>query len=513
MNKLPLKKMLLSALAGILLTFAFAPFSFGYLSLLAPACFILLLFNESAKTAKYIGFSFGLGFYSTSMYWVYHSIYYFGNAHILIAILLTVLLIIYLSLYPTLCAFLTCKMKKNEHRLLVFPAIWVVNEQLISTVFTGFPWLLISYAQIDTVFSSLIPVMGEMGTSYVIIAIASYLAWTANRLNIKRLSVLVVFCIAAVFALSVLNRQAWTSLNKEPIAVTFVQGNISQDLKWNEDHVIQTLRTYYGLSKPEMATSDVIIWPEAAIPIFYHHAQKFIDALTKELAEQAHNPLLITGVPYADLDLKKIYNSLLAIQGSQHSFYHKRHLLPFGDFIPFKERLKYVSEFFNLPMSDFSQGSNDHNILYTEKLKIAPFICYEIAFSYLLQEAAHKAELLVTISNDAWFGDTSGPYQHLQIARFRSKQSGIPQIFSTNDGISAYIDHQGQIQSLIPKFEQSALNLPVYTVVGSTPWMRYGDNPWLYLCYAHWLLVALCLNNNRLRLGWQAIRRGFKPAQ
>ena len=277
-----------------------------------------------------------------------------------------------------------------------------------------------------------------------------------------------------------LNRIDWTDISTEPTSVAAMQGNIPQLIKWDPEFLKDQIVAYLGMTEPYWDT-DLILWPETAIPIPQDQAGKIIDHIKENLGEES---TLITGIPWYGFSERAdgftYHNSITAI-GNGEGIYHKQKLVPFGEYVPLEGVLRGLIGFFDLPMSSFTRGPANQAPLIANGTKVMPFICYEVAYPDFLARNAVNSDLLLTISNDGWFGDSVGPLQHLQIARMRALETGRYMIRGTNNGVTAIIDHKGQITSRIPQFERAVLTGEVFTATGSTPYMMTASWPVLTL--------------------------------
>ena len=239
--------------------------------------------------------------------------------------------------------------------------------------------------------------------------------------------------------------------------------------------------------------SDIIIWPEAAIPKLEIQANAFL----RELDSQATNTntALITGIVDYNYETEKVYNNLLALGNTEKGFsnfpyryghnnrFSKHHLLPIGEFVPLESFLRELAPIFDLPMSSFTRGSYVQSNLKANGLHMTPAICFEIAFpNQIAANIFSETDVIITVSNDAWFGDSHGPHQHLEIAQMRAKEFGLPVIRATNNGVSAFIDHTGKIQKQAPQFEATAISEDIQLVKGNTPYLLFGNIP-IYLFF------------------------------
>jgi apolipoprotein N-acyltransferase len=307
-------------------------------------------------------------------------------------------------------------------------------------------------------------------------------------LNIKKIK-LVIFTLIVIFSIllmaQLLKDVNWTIIEKNiPIKVTVIQGNTPQELKWNADFITKTLNTYQTLTGSHW-DSNIIVWPENAIPLPKSYAVDFL----QELDNIAKNKqaTLITGLPI-EADHDSYYNSIIAL-GNGHGEYYKKYLVPFGEYTPLKNLFTKLNSFLGIPMSSFIKGPSKQNNLNIGEIMLAPFICYEIAYTEALLDFRKKAHILVTISNDSWFGRSIAQSQHLQIARTQSLQTGRYQIISTNDGVSALVNSKGNVIKTIPPFKEGTLTGLVYKTHGLTPWMYVGDDKIMLIFILSFLIM------------------------
>jgi apolipoprotein N-acyltransferase len=249
---------------------------------------------------------------------------------------------------------------------------------------------------------------------------------------------------------------------------------------------------------------DLIIWPEAAVPLMYHDALNFLSDIGAEAA--ATNTGIITGILYDDPEVYAFYNSIIGI-GRADGIYFKQRLVPFGEYVPLEKWLRGIIAFFDLPNSIIFPGPREQAILSFEGFNIAPSICYEIVYPDLVARLAQDAALLVTISNDAWFGQSIGPKQHFQMARMRALENRRYLLRATNTGISGIIDPQGQIKVLAPPYRQgSAAGADIKLLTERTVFSYLGSWPIIVLCLA--LLLAPRVGPVRPWLHAQSDRAG-----
>jgi apolipoprotein N-acyltransferase len=282
----------------------------------------------------------------------------------------------------------------------------------------------------------------------------------------------------------------WVQPRGTALTVALVQANIPQSVKWDPDSFRSTLDLYRELSAPHWQHSDIVFWPEAAIPAFYSNVQDYFDSQAELAARFGHT--LIAGVP-SRAPSGAAYNSAIAL-GNGSGFYHKQHLVPFGEYVPLEQLLRGAIQFFDLPMSDFAAGPNAQAPLHAGATSFAPYICYEVVYGDLVRHA--RADVLLTLSNDAWFGHSIGPLQHLQMAQMRALELGRYMVRATGNGVTALIDERGRITARALQFERTVLTGSIQPFTGLTPFARYGSWPILGFCL---LTLATCLIISRFR--------------
>ena len=432
-----------------------------------------------------MGFSFGVGFFGLGISWVFIAIYVFGSTSIGLATLLTALFVGVLSLFFALIGYVLQRFFP-EHSLpkvlIVYPALWALCEFIRSTLFTGFPWLLLGHSLAGSHFGGFVPILGVYGSSFLMVFMSSLFLvsstpfWNSARSYHWVISNVALLCLAVlVISSSVLMIHEWTKPTGDPLSVSLQQGNIPQQLRWDAKAEKNIIDTYVGMAKNHLS-SALIIWPEAAIPMLQEQAQPLLLKLNNMLLQ--HHSALITGIIEHDND--QYYNAAITL-GNASGDYKKRHLVPFGEYVPFEKLLRGVIGFFNLPMSNLSPAVDKQNLIHAQNIPLALFVCYEIAYGSIVRDDLPEAQMLVTISDDAWFGKSLAPWQHMQIAQFQALATGRPLLMVGNTGLTAVINHQGFIQNYIPAYMQMTLNDEVRPFTGSTFWVAWGDWPWLSL--------------------------------
>ena len=282
-----------------------------------------------------------------------------------------------------------------------------------------------------------------------------------------------------------LNQINWTT-PVEDVSVGMVQGNIAQSLRWVPEQDLPTMTRYETLTDL-LWDNDIIVWPEAAVPKLELLALEYLQKMDARATE--HDTAIITGVVNYNFESEEAWNNLIVMgkkyqqDDSGHYYYFhgnryaKHHLLPVGEFVPFEDLLRPLAPLFDLPMSSFSRGDFQQTNLVANGNHLAPAICFEIAFPRQVAANLYEdTDFIITVSNDAWFGASHGPDQHMQIAQVRAKEFGIPVIRATNNGISALVDHHGDIVARLPQFEAATLSGKLSKVTGYTLYRQWGDS-------------------------------------
>lgn len=490
--------LLLAAASGALVTLSLAPYHIWPAALVSLMALLALLHQATPRQAFWRGWCYGLGFFGSGISWVYVSIHVHGNAGILLATMLTALFCAALALLHGLQAWLWVRFLRRDSiaTLAAFPALWVLFEWLRNWLLTGFPWLYIGYAPIDTALAGWAPVAGVFGVSLAL-ALCASTAFLIMRRPALKTTVTVLLLPAVLWLLGwVLSHHAWTTpRSQHSIDVALIQPNIPLEKKWDRRYFPDIIADFRQQTLDHL-DADLVLWPESAIPAFYQRVDSVLKPLATAAAQQQSS--LILGIPYQrDDQHTRYYNSIVA-EGNGSGAYFKQRLVPFGEYVPLESWLRGLITFFDLPMSHFSIGPPQQALLTAGQWQVAPYICYEIVYPDLVASTAKNADLLITISNDSWFGDSIGPLQHMQMARMRALENGRYLLRGTNNGITAIIDPKGNITAQVPQFEKTVLRGEATAFGGSTPFGRTGSAPIILLCFA--LLGTSFLrrrNNNR----------------
>ena len=465
--------------AGAVLPLALAPFGLVPLMLAsAGGLFWILRRNETHAGAFWLGWWFGVGKYGVGASWIYVSIHVFGAASPPLAVALVALFVAGLALFTGLLGLVFHAAAASSRGsvgivdALVFAALWTTLEWVLTWFLTGFPWLFAGYAFIDTPLVGLAPVTGVLGMSFVAVLTGACLVIVPLQ-DSARTRVLVLIVPAALWVAAwTLQSVAWTERGATR-SVALVQANVPQDAKWNRGRLSEWQARYRELTAGA-ADRDIVVWPEAAIPSYYHLAKDFIDETVGSL-----NGDLVQGTVLAEVGEDGTVMAYNAAVSSAGGIYKKRRLVPFGDYVPFESALRGLIAFFDLPMSRSTRGAERQPLLKAAGLDLAMAICYEIAYPKAVAEQGADADVLVTVSNDTWFGSSIGPLQHAQMARMRAIENGKYILRATNNGVTALIDDRGAVVAQLPQFEQGVLTGTVHATSGSTPFARFLNAPLL----------------------------------
>jgi apolipoprotein N-acyltransferase len=469
---------------GIALALAFAPTSVRLLGVLAPASLFLLWHQVPPREAAWRGFLFTAGTFAAGTYWLYHSIHLIGQAPIWLALVLMLGLASIMGAYTAFSGWALARWAPSRglaRWLLALPAAWVAVEWFRGWFLSGFPWLALGYSQFGTPLVGYAPLLGVYGVSLAVATLGG--ACVALVLGTQRErgwagAVLVLVLAGGALA----SKIEWTQPAGPAISVALVQGAVPQSMKWKADQLEKTMRLYAGLTEPHLG-AQIIVWPESAIPALESSIRDFLGSVQQAAA--ARGSSIIMGLVRHEPGSDNYYNGVAAWSPDEQ-WYYKRRLVPFGEFFPVPARVREWMRLMNLPYSDFAAGSEQQAPLVAAGQKLAPTVCYEDAYGAEQVRLAAASSLLVNVTNDAWFGDSTAPHQHVDISRMRSLETGRPMLRATNDGVTALIGYDGSVMASLPQFHPGVLTGSVVPRTGLTPYLRYGNTPLLAL-----LLIGL----------------------
>jgi apolipoprotein N-acyltransferase len=483
---------LLAACAGAATVFAFAPFGNGALAFATLAVLFWQWHRaQSPREAVALGFAFGLGLFGAGSSWLYIAIVTFGGMPPPLAAVAIAVLTAYLASWPALAGFVAARFADpfSLRRLAIAAGAFTAAEWVRSYLFTGFPWLALGYSQMpDGLLRGYAPLGGVYLVTLALAFVAALVAYVCETLvrNARAAVVVSVAIGAALVAIgAVLSRVEWTRESGAPLAVSLVQGNVLQEIKFDRDFRTRTFDRYLHLV--EQSRGRLVVLPESAFPVF---SDEVPDAVLLSLIRTASARggdvllgLFTAEAPEPGSDEPRYYNTVVALGTSELQFYRKNHLVPFGETIPLKPILGWlIRAVLAIPLSDQARGGAAQAALAVAGQRVAVDICYEDAFGRELIHGARQATLLVNVTNDAWYGRSIAAEQHNQIASMRALELGRPMLRATNTGITSAIGHDGREFARLPWFSTGVLEVTVAGREGETPYLRAGDAPVLVLC-------------------------------
>jgi len=468
------KRHIVLLLAGGGCVLGFAPFSVFPIPVLALSLLFLLMYRvESPRSAAWLGFSFGLGFFSTGVGWIYVALHDYGYMPMLLALPATMLFAALLACFPAFAAYLQARITAGIflRLVLVMPAIWVLLEWVRGTIFTGFPWLTMGYAHSDSPLAGYASLFGVYGVSLVAAISAGLLAllftvrWNASG-KAAMGALLTLWVVGAG-----LRAVEWTQPNGEPFSVALVQGNIPQDVKFNQDALVGTLETYRRLALQSDARLTVL--PETALPILRQETPQAMLAQLRDHARSNGGDMVIGSF---ERDQDGFYNSVFTLGTAEQQHYRKHHLVVFGEFIPLRPLLGwFINGVLNIPMDDLARGGENQPSLHVAGQQVAPDICYEDVFGEEVIRHLPQASVLLNLTNDAWYGRSHAAAQHNQISRFRALETGRMMLRATNTGVTSIIGPDGKVLQQLPQHQEGVLLGMAQGYMGITPYVRWGN--------------------------------------
>ncbi len=494
-----MKDYLKAIISGLLLAFAFPKFNLEFLAWFALVPLLFAIYPGNARRAMKLGFVAGLVFYFITLSWVINTLVNYGNIPTVVSWLILSLLVAYLSLYMGLFAYLVNRFGKGNpvNIFLLAPVTWTALEYLRSThSIYGFSWQGLGYSQFQSLpVIQMASITGVYGISALIVlvnaglfvllypAFEKYPAWQNYRKRIGVSTLLfLLFCVG----------YGWWTLSQAPVygippvRIGLIQGNIPQKMKWDPAYRNEVLRRYRNLTfEAAVFKPDLMVWPEAVTPFFFGRdfagTQYVLDTV-----RQAQTPIVL-GSPAAKETGKelalgrseplRLYNSayFLSGHGVQLGRYDKIHLVPFGEFVPFRSILFFIDKMV-ANIGDFERGE-ESQVFQLGDYGFAVSICFEIIFPDLVRRPVKQgAGYLINITNDAWFGKSAASYQHMSMVAMRAVENRVPIVRAANTGISGTVDAYGRIVDATEIFEEDWVIAEIHPQTSKPGfYSTYGD--------------------------------------
>lgn len=491
-----------SLLFGSFGILAFSPYNFWPASIIACTNLLIRIIKSTWHKAMWHAIFWGIGFFGSGLYWIYNSIAQYSNMHCYINVFLIIFLILYLTSFPILFSVALIsiiQLYPHTWSIIIFsPILWSIIEYLRGHIFTGFPWLQFGYTQIEGPLKGIAPILGVEGITFIIVLISTLLAFSIKTMQLLPL----IISISILLCLWPLKWIKWYDLQSQNVThISLVQGNIDQHVKWDSNYAEKIINTYLQHTFSMFGKTKIIVWPESAIPGNEIDYDNFLTVLDSQLRQHQIN--LITGIIGVRYHINIgycYYNSIIVIGGPKpykypnYNRYDKHHLVLFSERLPFQIFFEPLLKIFNLPVSYMQKGYYLQPQLDVSNIKITSVICYEIILgNQMRNNFKFNTDFLLTIANDAWFGNSIGPWQHFQMARMRALELGRPLLCSTNNGITAIINADGTIQAQLPQFISAVLNDYVIPTTGMTLYAKFGS--YLFWCYNAIICIILIIFN------------------
>ena len=423
-------------------------------------------------------------FFTGTLYWITRVMVVYGNLSGVVAVLVNGALIAYLALFPAVFAGVMARLTRadGERALLFAPLVWVATELGRTHLFTGFPWVLSGYSQVTVLpIAQLASVFGVYGVSALLVSVSAALAASAIGYGHARrphvplaITLMVVGCIAIWGSVRV--RGSALTKSGDVVRVGLLQGNVDQADKWNDQRAAEIFRRYLEMSRQAVSEgATFVLWPESATPYPFGDDLVATEQI-RSLARQTGVSILLGSDQLDRGPAQKYYNAAFMVRpdGSDGGVYRKMHLVPFGEYVPLRHVFFFAARLVEA-VSDFSPGESATALPVGEHL-VSTAICYEIVYPDLVRQfvEAHS-ELLTTITNDAWFGPTSAPYQHFAQASMRAIENGRYLVRAANTGISGIVDPYGHVTARSGLYEPAVIVGEARFLKTPTIYSRTGD--------------------------------------
>ncbi len=508
----------LAGLSGLMLTASFPSLNLEWIGWISFMPLFIALQDQSPLNAFKLGLITGLCHYGTLLYWIVVALSRYGGIPLIPSLAVLVLLVVYLALYPACFALFLAKVSPLRLSSYLGAGIWVSLEYARAHLLTGFPWCLLGYSQfLRLPLIQLADITGVYGISFLVILgnLVLYkllLHWSHERKQFLAAEVVIMVIMVGLtlfYGYYHLKGTSQGAATERKLRVAIAQGNIDQSIKWDEDYQHKTMSIYDTLSQSSTPfRPHLIVWPETAVPFFFHDntpLSQFVYRVARITGAD-----ILFGSPAYETKVHTIsyYNRVYLLHGNgQYAYYDKVHLLPFGEYVPLKRFLPFVHRL--VPAAgDFTPGTR-LKTLRSSNLRVGPLICYEAIFPELSRELAIQgAELLVNVTNDAWFGLTSAPYQHLCMAVLRCIETRLPMARAANTGLSAFIRSDGKIVKQSGLFTRELLTHELRLGKHHTTFYSlYGDIFAILVLLGTIIWLTLALTIKKELIPWNTRRR------
>ena len=469
------RKYLLFFCGGALSPMGFAPSSNLFLLALSLGIFF---YPQPKSKAFLIGFAWGIGYFSFGVYWIFNAVAHYSSSPLWLSLIITIFFILLLTLFPAAVKYIQSRFVFNAYNLVLIAACWTVFEFIRSNIMSGFPWLLIGDALTGTLFDAFHPLFGSLFSGFIFVLLVLITVHALHKKN-KPSALLLAVAMAGIIPLYFLANYSWTKPSNQTLDVAIVQTNHSQSINYQNKNLQTILDNIYHFAESTLKDKkvDLVLFPETAIPQYLSYSSIIINKLKKLLS---YNQSLITGV-FIDDD-EGVANGLIMINQTNYQYYKKQELVPFGEYWPTLPLVSTIAEMMNIPMSNLVKGEANQPLLTHNSVSIMPTICYDVAFTQLVRRSARSSNMIISLSNDSWFGQSNAPWQHLQIAATRARESSKPMIRSTTNGISAVISHRGETLYTSPAGKKIVHRTMVQLQSGSTLYNGIG-------LYLGWVII------------------------
>jgi len=484
---------ILCFIIGSLYTLSFSPYSINIASIVSIMTLFLLLDLDSIKDSIMKSFLFSLGYFSFGTYWLENVINHYTNISFFITFLIIFIFIVYLSAFIVIPVAVMSYLKQNlkldkNYALIILSILITLFEILRSFLFTGFSWFNFGQAALDSPLSHFFPVFGVHGLTLIILLSSLII------INIIRSNNLKFYIPLSIIFLSIyvnIYSKEWTSINDEKINISILQPNITNKLSYGKKDIIKNMETLNDLTLHSLIHNpDIILWPEAPLPLPYNNTY-----YTKVLESIPVSTVLISGSFYKENNV--IFNSLINITNPEN-IYHKQHLVPFGEYLPFRNYLIFFYNVLGMDIIDISKGTSLKSIGIKNYLAHS-LICYESIFSKDSLIKNPNVDFIINVTNDGWFGNSLAPVQHLDALRMRSLENQRYSVRAANGGISAVISPYGEIIEYLPYGKKGSLNYNIFSINGLTLLSKFGYKTLYILMFFTFLYSTIYFNLNVFR--------------